>query len=57
MATRSEKMNGDRTGVKASGVLDDKYSLVINLVFLSNSEQVIIFAHNEIKESIADVFC
>jgi hypothetical protein len=39
-----------------SVLLDDKYCLVINLVFFSSLEQIVVFPHSEFKQSIADVF-
>ena len=36
--------------------LDDKYCLVINLVFFCSFEQIVVFIHSEFKQSIADVF-
>jgi len=39
-----------------SVLLDDKYCLVINLVFFFRLEQIVVFPHREFKQSIADVF-
>jgi hypothetical protein len=43
------------TSEQFSFFLDDKYCLVINLVFFSSFEQIVVFTHSEFKQSIADV--
>src|SRR5215471_32946 len=54
---RGNQWRLDKRGGRALFFLDDKYGLVINLVFFCSSEQACISSHREFKESVADVFC